>query len=70
MFFPMFFSFFRLCYEHGSDLLQVDAEDADEHVVRFLEGQVELKNVPSYYHLGIYQRQDANQVYHRNGYNV
>ena len=60
----------RLCYEHGADLLQVENEDGDSHITRFLESQVELKNVPSYFHLGIYQRQDSNQVYHRNGYNV
>ena len=37
------FYYDRLCYEHGSDLVQVDDSDADEHIVRFLEGQVELK---------------------------
>ena len=60
----------RLCYEHGADLLQVDNTQLDMHITTFLESQVELKNVPSYFHLGIYQRQDSNQVYHRNGYNV
>ena len=63
----------RICYEHGSELMNVDNKDMDYFITNVLDGLgAELGNpsLPGYYHLGIYQKQEANQYYLSSGRNV
>ena len=53
--------------------MNVDNKDMDYFITNVLDGLgAELGNpsLPGYYHLGIYQKQEANQYYLSSGRNV
>ena len=63
----------RICYEHGSELMNIDNKDMDYFTTNVLDGLgAEFGNpsLPGYYHLGIYQKQESNQYYLSSGRNV
>lgn len=56
----------------GSDLLTVVNSDEEGLVLRTIASIPMFGQpiIPGYYHLGLYQRQSARQVYQRNGLRV
>ena len=69
----MIFKTFRICYEHGGELLHLNGKAMDNFTTTILDGMgAELGNpgLPKYFHLGIYQIQELSQMYLSNGHNV
>ena len=63
----------RQCSEHGSDLMHLDSESMDKLTTTILDGLVTAIGnpaLPAFFHLGIYQRQESNKYYLRNGHHM
>ena len=60
------------CNQEGAELLQVESTDEDNVINEILFGVPEYSTPthPGFYHIGTYQKQTANQYYHRNGVRV
>ena len=60
------------CNQEGAELLQVESADEDNVINEILFGLPEYSTPthPGFYHIGTYQKQTANQYYHRNGVRV
>ena len=60
------------CNQEGAELLQVESTDEDNVINEILFGVPEYSTPthPGFYHIGMYQKQTANQYYHRNGVRV
>ena len=62
----------RLCYEEGSDLLQVESQTQDDYIIAILASRAEYSRPlhPGFYHMGLHQRRSGSQYYYRNGARV
>ena len=60
------------CYQEGAELLEVQSQPEDDMINEILFGSSEYSTPthPGFYHVGLYQRQEGNQYYHRSGIKV
>ena len=60
------------CYQEGAELLEVQSPAEDNMINEILLGSSEYSTPthPGFYHIGLYQRQEGNQYYHRSGIRV
>ena len=60
------------CYQEGAELLEVQSRPEDDMINEILFGSSEYSTPthPGFYHVGLYQRQEGNQYYHRSGIRV
>ena len=60
------------CYQEGAELLEVQSQPEDDMINEILFGSSEYSTPthPGFYHVGLYQRQEGNQYYHRSGIRV
>ena len=60
------------CNQEGAELLQVESANEDNVINEILFGVPEYSTPthPGFYHIGTYQKQTANQYYHRNGLTI
>ena len=59
------------CYEDGSDLFLPSDSDSDEYAIDVLKRSTYSQSVyPGYYHIGLYQHQEALEYYQSGGSRV
>ena len=59
------------CYEDGSDLFLPFDSDEDEYAIDVLKRYTYSQDVyPGYYHIGLYQHQEALEYYQSGGSRV